>query len=107
MSAKLPVVASNTGGLPEIVQDGLSGILVPVGDSHQIGAALEQLLADADLRRKMGEVGYQSTLNKHRIDDIARKYVDIFLGKHARTESTTRTGSRDQLPFLTRSALGD
>ena len=107
MSAKLPVVASNTGGLPEIVQDGLSGILVPVGDSQQIGAALDQLLANPGLRRRMGQVGYQSTLNKHRIDDIARKYVDIFLGEHARTESTTRTDSRDQLPLLTRSALGD
>jgi glycosyltransferase involved in cell wall biosynthesis len=81
MSAKLPVIASNTGGLPELVQDGLTGILVPVGDSNEICAALEQLLADADLRRRMGEAGYQLTLNKHQIDDTARKYVDIFLGK--------------------------
>jgi glycosyltransferase involved in cell wall biosynthesis len=81
MSAKLPVVASNTGGLPEIVQDGVSGVLVPVGGSAEICAALEKLLADGDLRRRMGEAGHQWTLNNHRIDETARKYVDIFLGE--------------------------
>jgi glycosyltransferase involved in cell wall biosynthesis len=85
MSAKLPVIASNTGGLLELVQDGQSGILVPVGSSEEICAAMEQLLDDPDLRRSMGEVGYQLALSKYRIEDIARKYVDIFLGK-ARAE---------------------
>ena len=81
MSAKLPVIASNTGGLPELVQDGLSGILVPVGGSEQICAALELLLADSHLRRRMGEAGYQLTLDKHQIDDTARRYADIFLSE--------------------------
>lgn len=81
MSAKLPVVASNTGGLPELVQDGISGILVPVGDSQEICAALDQLLADTELRRSMGEAGCQLTLDKHQIEDTARKYVDIFLSE--------------------------
>jgi glycosyltransferase involved in cell wall biosynthesis len=81
MSAKLPVIASNTGGLPELVQDGLSGILVPVGGSEQICAAIERLLADNKLRRRMGEAGYQLTLDKHQIDDTARRYADIFLSE--------------------------
>ena len=79
MSVKLPVVASNTGGLPELVADGLSGILVPVGGSLEICAALERLLVDADLRRSMGDAGYRSILNEHRIEDTARKYVQVFL----------------------------
>ena len=96
MSAKLPVVASNTGGLPELVRDGLSGILVPVGDSQEICAALLKLLADADLRRSMGEAGYKLALNKHRIEDTARKYVDIFLGVTCAIEPGAIT-SNDQL----------
>ena len=80
MSVKLPVVASNTGGLPEIVTDGRSGILVPVGGSMENCAALERLLVDADLRRSMGDAGYRSILNEHRIEDTARKYVQVFLG---------------------------
>jgi len=85
MSAKLPVIASNTGGLPELVQDGESGILVPVGVSEEICAAMERLLEDPDLRWSLGEAGYQLALNKHQIDDIVRRYVDIFL-KEARAE---------------------
>jgi glycosyltransferase involved in cell wall biosynthesis len=67
--------------LPELVVDGRSGILVPVGGSQAICAALERLLEDAELRRSMGEAGYQLTLDKYRIEDTARKYVDIFLGE--------------------------
>ncbi len=87
MSAKLPVIASNTGGLPELVQDGQSGILVPVEDCPGICAAVERLVEDPDLRQRMGEAGYQLTLSKHRIDDTVRRYVDIFLSE-ARAEHT-------------------
>ena len=80
MSVKLPVIASNTGGLPENVQDGRSGILVPVGGSKEICAALKRLLGDAELRRSMGEAGYKLILKDHRIEDTARKYVEVFLG---------------------------
>lgn len=80
MSVKVPVVASNTGGLPENVQHGRSGILVPVGNSEELCAALEKLLEDPDLRRTMGEAGYQMILKEHRIEETARKYVDVFLG---------------------------
>jgi glycosyltransferase involved in cell wall biosynthesis len=81
MSLKLPVVASNTGGLPENVQDGRSGILVPVGDSEAICAALEKLLGDPGLRRRMGEAGYHLILKEHRIEEVARKYVEVFTGR--------------------------
>ena len=80
MSVKLPVVASNTGGLPENVQHGRSGILVPVGASEAICAALGKLLGDPDLGRRMGEAGYQLILKEHRIEDVARKYVEVFTG---------------------------
>jgi glycosyltransferase involved in cell wall biosynthesis len=80
MSAKVPVIASNTGGMPEIVQDGQSGILVPTGDSQKIWGALERLITNHELARRMGEAGYQLTLSRHLIEDTARRYVDIFLG---------------------------
>jgi glycosyltransferase involved in cell wall biosynthesis len=79
MSVKVAVIASDTGGLPEIVQHGKSGILVSVGNSKEICAALEKLLGNADLRRSMGEEGYQLILKEHRIEETARKYVDVFL----------------------------
>jgi spore maturation protein CgeB len=51
-----------------------------VGGSLEIYAALERLLGDADLRRRMGEAGYRLILKEHRIEDTARKYVEVFLG---------------------------
>jgi glycosyltransferase involved in cell wall biosynthesis len=50
-AAGVPVIASRVGGLPEIVEDGLSGILVPAGDPAAIRSAVERLRADADSER--------------------------------------------------------
>jgi glycosyltransferase involved in cell wall biosynthesis len=62
------------------VQHGRSGILVPVGNSEEICAALKKLVDDADLRRSMGEAGFQLILKEHRIEETARRYVDVFTG---------------------------
>jgi glycosyltransferase involved in cell wall biosynthesis len=58
MSAAIPVIGSNVGGIPVLVHDDENGFLFPVGDSHALGARLRQLLEDSDLRRCMGESGY-------------------------------------------------
>jgi glycosyltransferase involved in cell wall biosynthesis len=55
MAAGLPIVASDVGGLRELVEDGVSGVLVPPGDAGALAAALTRLVADAELRRAMGE----------------------------------------------------
>jgi glycosyltransferase involved in cell wall biosynthesis len=48
------VVATSVGGLPDMVVDGETGLLVPPGDPAALRAALDRLLADADLRRRLG-----------------------------------------------------
>lgn len=78
MAARRPVIASKTGGLPEHVEDGRSGILVPVGDSEAISAALDVLISDPLLRQNMGEAGFRSVMKNHRIEVVARKYAEIF-----------------------------
>jgi phosphatidylinositol alpha-1,6-mannosyltransferase len=57
MSCAKPVVASTTGGAPEAVIDGQTGLLVPPGDLEALTMALDKLLADPELREKMGENG--------------------------------------------------
>ncbi|MFD4836020.1 glycosyltransferase [Achromobacter sp. NPDC058515] len=53
----LPVVGTDVGGVPETMQAGVTGLLVPPRDPATLAAALETLLADPELRRRMGEAG--------------------------------------------------
>lgn len=59
MAAGRPVVASRVGGIPEVVVDEETGLLVPPEDPRALAAALERLLADPALARRMGEAGRQ------------------------------------------------
>lgn len=53
--AGLPAVATRAGGMPEVVEDGVTGMLVPVRDVEGLAAALATLAADASARAKMGQ----------------------------------------------------
>jgi glycosyltransferase involved in cell wall biosynthesis len=54
MACALPVVASRAGGIPEVVEDGLSGILVAPGDADELARALAALEGDPERRRRLG-----------------------------------------------------
>jgi glycosyltransferase involved in cell wall biosynthesis len=57
MSWAKPVVATNVGGIPDVICDGREGLLVPPGDISVLTAALNRLLADPALRQRMGNAG--------------------------------------------------
>jgi glycogen(starch) synthase len=54
MAAGLPVVATRVGGIPEVVADGETGLLVPPGDAPALAAAVDRLLADPALAKRLG-----------------------------------------------------
>lgn len=51
----IPVVATRTGGIPDLVEDGVSGLLVPPGDPHLLGSAIGRMLREPDLRQRCAE----------------------------------------------------
>ncbi|MCX6551967.1 MAG: glycosyltransferase [Acidobacteria bacterium] len=57
MAASKAVVATRAGGMPEVVEDGVTGLVVPTANPGAMADAILRLLADADLRRRMGEAG--------------------------------------------------
>ena len=57
MAHSLPCLAVNAGAAPEVVLDNKTGVCVEYGDVPAIAGALERLVADADLRRKLGANG--------------------------------------------------
>ena len=57
LAAGVPVVASRVGVVPEILEDGVTGMLVPAGEPEPLARAIARLLEDAPLRRRIGEAG--------------------------------------------------
>jgi glycosyltransferase involved in cell wall biosynthesis len=64
MQAKCPIICSDTGGNPELVQDGRNGFLVPVGDVHALADRLIRLLGDSALAQKFGEAAGETVHSK-------------------------------------------
>lgn len=78
MAANRPVVATRTGSLPQLVEDGRTGLLVPVGDPAALAAALDQLLADGALRAQFGAAGRQKAMRLWHPDAVARQTVAVY-----------------------------
>lgn len=81
MASGRPVIASRIGGIPDIVVDGETGLLVPPGDDVALQAAIERLLADPTLREQMGQAGKRRASQFHadsvvpRIEAVYTKLV--------------------------------
>jgi glycosyltransferase involved in cell wall biosynthesis len=78
MAMGKPVVGSRAGGIVEQVEDGVTGYLVPPGDSEELAAALDRLLADAELRRRMGENGRKRFLAMFRFEPFYEKVLALY-----------------------------
>ncbi len=73
----LPVVATRVGGIPEIVEDGVNGVLVEVDDIEGMGNALLALSADTDLRSRLGARG-RSTAAAFSASLMAERYLELY-----------------------------
>lgn len=62
------VVASRTGGIPELVEHGVDGLLVPPGDGRALADAVKQLLGDPSLRRRLGAAASARVRERHDLD---------------------------------------
>jgi glycosyltransferase involved in cell wall biosynthesis len=73
-----PVVASGVGGLLDLVVNGETGIVVEPGNVPALRAALQRLLADRELRRRMGEGGRQRAAELFSWPTVTRKTLDVY-----------------------------
>ena len=80
MAAGKPIVATRGGGIPEIVVDGETGLLVKMGDAGEMADALVRLLAQPELARSMGMAGQQRLRDHFTIQHTSRK-VEAIYGK--------------------------
>ncbi len=81
MAARLPIIASAVGGIPEMITEGENGLLLPAGDSEALAAACIPLMADSSLRKAMGERGRLVVTEKFNIhvqnNNLKKLYLDL------------------------------
>jgi glycosyltransferase involved in cell wall biosynthesis len=77
MAAGTAVIASAVGGIPELIQDGESGLLVPPGDSAALADAIVRLLADDALRTRLGRRGWEEARTRFSIDRTAAELASV------------------------------
>ena len=84
MASCRPVVATEVGGNPELVRDGVTGTLVPARDPDRLGGAIERLLRDPALRRRMGEAGRARVEREHSLERMVADYDALYRGEMTR-----------------------
>ena len=78
MGCETAVVASDAGGLPEVVEHGVTGMIVPRGDSCALAEAIGTLLSDPDRRAAMGRAGRERALRLFDWDRSAEQFERIY-----------------------------
>jgi len=81
MAAGKPIIASNVGGIPDLVRHGENGLLVPPGDHESLRQALVEILTQPELRRRMGRNGWggfqREYTSSHMVEQIHRFYEQV------------------------------
>ncbi|MGH9836703.1 MAG: glycosyltransferase [Blastocatellia bacterium] len=79
MSARLPVVATNVGALPELVEEGETGFLVEPKDDQALAERLARFGSEAELARRFGAAARRKIERKYSLELMLRRYADLYL----------------------------
>jgi glycosyltransferase involved in cell wall biosynthesis len=78
MACGLPMVASRTGGLRELVDDRRTGMQVLAADADSLTVALEALIGDRELRRQLGSNANAKVLEKYSMQAMAERTLEVY-----------------------------
>jgi glycosyltransferase involved in cell wall biosynthesis len=78
MAAGLPVIASNVGGIPELVVDGVSGVLVPPGDPNALAEAIEGLVQNPSLAHELGDAGRRRVVENFDLETVREAHLALY-----------------------------
>ena len=90
MSSGVPVVASTAGGIVDVVEPEVEGLLVPPDNPAELGAALERIIGDASLRKRMGIAGRARVQREFSVELMAKRYLDLYREILMDTETNRR-----------------
>jgi len=94
MACGVPVITCPVGGIPEIVTDGLTGYLVPASDGRRLLESIRTLVADAELRRRLGRTGREVAVRRFSASTQARVVMDLIFSAIAPAAVTREAFAR-------------
>ncbi|GAB4178164.1 MAG: hypothetical protein Fur0039_21870 [Rhodocyclaceae bacterium] len=94
MASGVPVVATRVGGNPELVEEGVSGALVPAADPAALAAALAAYLAEPQRMKDHGQAARRRAQQAFSIEAMAKAYLDVYDGLAAATCSALRASRK-------------
>jgi len=78
MACETAVVASAVGGIPEVVEDGVTGLLVPPADPEALATAVNELVADPERARQMGVAGRRRAVEQFSWRAVAERTAELY-----------------------------
>ncbi len=78
MASGVPVVGSDSGGLPEVVTNGVTGLLYPVGDVDSMAAGVLSIVTDPARQADMGAAGADDARKRFALDTVVSQYEDLY-----------------------------
>jgi colanic acid/amylovoran biosynthesis glycosyltransferase len=81
---QIPCIATRITGIPELIRDGIDGLLVTPSDADELAAAIARLMDDASLRRKLGQAGRLRIEEKYNLRTNVARLAAVFERRLAR-----------------------
>jgi glycosyltransferase involved in cell wall biosynthesis len=78
MSLGKPVVATAVGGVPDVIEDGVEGLLVAPADPEALATGVDRLLGEPDLRHRLGEAARTAVASRHGLGPMVREVEKVY-----------------------------
>jgi glycosyltransferase involved in cell wall biosynthesis len=95
MACARPVVSTQLAGIPESVENGVTGLLVPTGDWEEFARALDRLVRDSELRKRLGEAGRERMQNEFSVAKTVEPLHQLFAAQPSAPSSRRNTARVD------------
>ncbi|MCK4347029.1 MAG: glycosyltransferase, partial [Thermoplasmatales archaeon] len=82
LSCSTPAIVTDVGGCSEVVKDGETGFIVPVGDVEALRERMKYLLENEDLREKMGKLGREDMIERYEQEKVIGKLKEVYESLH-------------------------
>jgi glycosyltransferase involved in cell wall biosynthesis len=79
MAAGRPIVAAAVGGTPEVIEDGVHGLLVPAGDAEATARAIDRILRDPSLAARLGAAAKARSWQQNSMETMTRRHEEFYL----------------------------